>query len=36
MQQMTSAQAAYGGEQHIISSFLVLGTTLDPKIKANF
>ena len=33
MQQMTSAQAASGGEQHIISPFLVLGSTLDPKIK---
>ena len=32
-QQMTSAQAASGGEQHIISPFLVLGSTLDPKIK---
>ena len=30
---MTSAQAASGGEQHIISPFLVLGSTLDPKIK---
>ena len=32
MQQMTSAQAASGGEQHIISPFLVLGSTLDPQI----
>ncbi len=33
MQQITSAQAASGGEQHIISPFLILGATLDPNIK---
>ena len=33
MQQMTSAQAASGGEQHIISPFLILGAALDPNIK---